>query len=120
MKADLYQTLMSDAAEPRLSGVIANARGFLKAASIVGELGPSGSGQPAKEVSDLHAFRKRCGYYKDGAVIGLDETIESLALFEGDVNLGVIETDRGAVALWLDKRGSIVGVMITKMIAGPS
>jgi hypothetical protein len=117
MKTALYQTLLSNIAEPRLSGVIASAINFLRAATITAERGPSGNGQPAKQVSDLHAFRKRSGYYKDGAVVGLDETIESLALAEKNVRLGVIETDRGAVAIWFNEHEVIVGLMITKMIA---
>jgi hypothetical protein len=120
MKTDLYQTLMSGAADPRLSRIVADAIEFLKRAVITGEHGPSGNGQPANQVSDLHAFRKRSGYYKDGAVVGLDETIESLALAGKNVRLGVIETNQGAVALWLDEHSLIVGLMITKIIAKES
>ena len=117
MKSDLSQMLLAAVVDTRLSKIVAATVDFLNAVSVTGQNGPDGKGQTGKQVSDLHAFRKRSGYYKRGAVFGLDETIEALALVEENVRLGVIETDRGAVALWLDEHDEIVGVILTTMVA---
>src|SRR5690348_13049617 len=120
MKNDLRQILAASTEEPSLRAIIAQAINFLDTAEIAGELGPNGTGQSAKQVSDLHAYRRKSGYYKEGAVLGLDETIASLAgAGSPNVHLGIIETRRGGVAIWLDDHGSIVGVLITKMIDQP-
>jgi hypothetical protein len=117
---NLYQTLISGDHDPRVVTVVAAAVDFLKAATITAERLPRGAGQNAGQCSVLHAFRKRSGYYREGAVIGLDETIESLAAENGNVRLGVFETDHGAVALWLNDQDIVVGVMITRIVAAPS
>ena len=106
---ELRQILIVNSAHPRLSGVIADAVDFLKTANITRQSDLKDTGT-AKDVGDLHAFRKRSGYYKEGAVLGLDETIESLASVKGNVRLGVIEADRGIVVIWIDEQDSIVGI----------
>jgi hypothetical protein len=63
---------------------------------------------------DLHAFRKRSGYYADALIEGLDEAIDALRSTDTLVWLGVIETSRGWVAIWRDEHGTPLGVMIFK------
>ena len=114
VKSNLYQAFASEPYDHLLRAIIVEVLEFLKSVTIMEERGPRGSGQPAKQVSELHAFRRRSNYYKAGAIVGLDETIVSLERMEGNVRLGVIETDHGIVALWLNEQGSISGVMIMK------
>ena len=97
---------------PRLGEVIAEAIDFLSSSEVVREEGPTGLGQPSRSIADLHAFRKRSGYYRANAVKGLDETIQSLAESDALVQSRVVETDEGYIAVWFDDQEVIMGVLI--------
>jgi len=95
-----------------LRSVIAEAIGFLSSSRIEREEGPTGSGESSASIADLHAFRKQSGYYKAGAVSGLEETIESLRSRNVDVRSRIVETSDGYVALWFDEQEMPLGVLI--------
>jgi hypothetical protein len=112
MVSQTIQILEKHIGDPRLGGAIGEAIDFLSSSHIEKEEGPTGSGQSSKSVADLHAFRKRSGYYKANAVRGLDETIESLRSCDTLVRSRVIESSNGYVAIWLDDHELPLGVLI--------
>lgn len=120
MMSELIERLRSHAADPRFGVLIAEAIDFVSLSSTIREDTPSGPGQPAESIAKIHAFRKRSGYYAKASIVGLDETIEALSN-GGDtpVRLGVIETNRGTVAAWLDARDVPLGLLILKAKTPP-
>lgn len=121
MTVSLVHRLNMASTPPPLRGIIGEALNLLSTATVIEQSGPTGAGEPARQYSDIHAFRKQSGYYKSGAIAGLDETIELLAR-AGDKNVhgGVIETDRGFITVYFDDDGSIVGAMIARKVTDVS
>lgn len=108
------QSLENHANDPLLGSVIREALDFISASRLEREDGPSGSGQSSKSVADLHAFRKRSGYYRPGAITGLDETISSLGHADSLVWSRVIETNKGYIAMWFDGQEKPRGILLFK------
>ncbi len=110
--SELLQALESHAADPRLGRVIRQAIDFVTSATIKREHRSTGHGQSSTAVADLHALRKRLGYYAEASTLGLDESIAVLRSADTRVWLAVIETDRGLVALWRSEDGTPLGVIV--------
>lgn len=77
----------------------------------------SDSDVPAAQMLDTQELRRRIGYYRQDAVFGLDETIDGLRETDGDVRLGVIETDDGFVCL-MAHTDALVGLMVLRQPSG--
>jgi hypothetical protein len=116
MQGVLHQLLVSNSKNEKWRDVVAAALRMIAEANTDSELGPSGAGQSAKEVAELHAFRRSVGYYKPGSAVGLEHAIESLNGMPGRVHLGVIETDRGVISMWLDDQNALVGIIVVRKI----
>ncbi|MDR3471404.1 MAG: hypothetical protein P4M09_06905 [Devosia sp.] len=114
MVNELLQGLRSHADDVRFGRLISQAIDFVSSSTVEREHPPTGSGQSSKSVADLHAFRKRSGYYAKASIQGLDETIDALRSTDALVWLGIIETNRGSVAIWRDEDGAPLGIMIFK------
>jgi hypothetical protein len=112
MVNELLQALRTHADDPRFGQIVGQAIDFVSSSTVKREHPPTGPGQSSKSVADLHAFRKRSGYYVRASIQGLDETIAALRSIDALVWLGVIETSRGSVAIWRDKHGTPLGIMI--------
>jgi len=108
----MIQTLRDHADDARFGPVIAVALGLLETAKVDRDPEPTPHLQSSRQISDLHAFRKRSGYYKERFIVGLDETIAALAEKDVPIRAGVVETDQGYIAVWLDERDSPLGVMV--------
>jgi hypothetical protein len=108
----ILQSLESHIGDPLLGSAIRGAIAMLSESQVEREEGPSGSGQSSKSVADLHAFRKRTGYYKAGAVAGLEETITSLGRSDSLVWARVIETSRSYLAMWFDDQDTPLGILV--------
>jgi hypothetical protein len=112
MEGRMIQILRDHADDTRFAPIIAIALNLIHSARVERDGEPTMLLQSSRSVAELHAFRKQSGYYKDGAVIGLDETIAALTESDVPVRAGLVETDKGYVATWLDERDSPLGVMI--------
>jgi hypothetical protein len=110
----LLHSLGSYVDDVRFGRLVGEAIDFVSSSTIEREHTPTGPGQRSKSVADLHAFRQRSGYYAKASIRGLDETIDSLRSTDAFVALAIIETNRGSVALWRDKSGALLGIMIFK------
>jgi len=108
----MLQILKQHTEDLRFGSIIAAALKILEFATIERESGPAMLGQSSRSVAELHAFRKRSGYYIEGKAVGLDETIEALASCDVPVRLGVLEIRQGAIAMWLDERDFPLGVIV--------
>jgi len=111
----MIQILKDHADDTRFAPIIAIALNFMHSTRVDRDAEPTMLLQSSNSVAELHAFRKRSGYYKDGAVIGLDETIAALTENDVPVRAGLVETDKGYVATWLDEQDVPLGVMIFKV-----
>ena len=120
MQTDILKMLRESSQNPELGPVISRAIAFIESAEVENIRGPNPLDQLSASVADLHAFRRRSGYYRAGAVDGLDETIGSLAVRNVPVGLAVVETRQGAVAVWLDDKDTVLGVMILTAPASPA
>ena len=112
IESHILAILKQGSGDSELGAVTSRAVGFIESAELETERGPAPLNQSSSAVADLHAFRKRSGYYRPGTVDGLDETIKSLAARDVPVRLGVVEARQGAVAVWVDDENSVLGVMI--------
>jgi hypothetical protein len=108
----MIELLYDSIGDRRFGSAIQVAIGLLSSAKLERQSGPNLLLQSSRAVADLHAFRQRSGYYKEGAAVGLDETIEALAAHDVPVRLGVMETSKGYVAMWLDEQDALLGVMV--------
>ena len=111
---DLDKILVENTSNSLFGDVVRGIINFLNSATGRQAHGPSGNGQMSKELSELHAFRKRSGYYKEGVLLGLDETIESLGCCDMLVRTAVFEFDQGLVALWLDDQRMLRGLFLAR------
>ena len=114
----MLQILRRYSENTRFASVIGVALDILSSANIERETAPNMLLQSSKAVAELHAFRKRSGYYKEGAVAGLDESIASLAERAVPVRAGLIETDQGYIGVWLDEQDCLLGVMVFPITSG--
>jgi hypothetical protein len=112
MVIELIQVLRNHTDDPRFGQIIGEAIDFVLSSTIERQHPPTEPGQSSKSVADIHAFRKRSGYYVNATVIGLDATIDALSSVDTLVRLGVIETNQGSVAVWLNEHDAPMGVMI--------
>ena len=112
MESRIIQILTDHADDTRFAPIIAIALNLIHSARVDRDAEPTMLLQSSKSVAELHAFRKRSGYYKDSAVIRLDDTIAALTENDVPVRAGLVETDKGYVATWLDEQDSLLGVMI--------
>lgn len=98
--------------DPHFGAVIAEAISFVNSVKILGGHLPEGAGQSSKSLAELHKFRKDSKYYTNDMVSGLEKTIEKLESDDVIVRLGVVETDHGHVALWVNSQDTLLGAMI--------
>jgi hypothetical protein len=115
---DLDQIFAENMSNPSFGDVVREIVNFLNGATATQVHGPSGNWQMSNDVSELYAFRKRIGYCKQGAFLGLDETIEALGCCGVLVQGAAIEFDQGLVALWLDDQRVLRGLFLAKKQQG--
>lgn len=116
----MIEHLNDNIGDQRFGRVIEVAIELLSSAKLERQSGPNLLLQSSRAVADLHAFRQRSGYYKKGAAVGLDETIEALAAHDVSVRLGVLETSKGDVAMWFDEQDALLGVMVFTLNSKPA
>jgi hypothetical protein len=109
---NMIEILQNNIADSRFGPTIDAAIQFVQSAELERRDGPNLLLQSSKTVADLHAFRKRSGYYNEATVLGLDETIGALAARDVAVRLGVMGTSKGYVAIWVDEQDALLGVMV--------
>lgn len=113
----MIEILAAHLSDPRFGLVARAAKRFVESTQLIREHKSPSPPQHSKTVADLHAFRKRSGYYNEKAIIGLDETIDGLNSSEVLVHLHVAETTQGYVSLWLSEQNELLGLMVFKTIA---
>src|ERR1700733_7945990 len=115
---DLNQIFAENMSNPFFGDVVREIVNFLNGATAKQVHGPSGNWQMSNDVSELYAFRKRIGYCKLGAFLGLNETIEALGCCSLLVQGSAIVFDHGLVALWLDDQHVLRGLFLAKKRQG--
>jgi hypothetical protein len=114
MSDDLIKIIATLLDDPRWGAVAEEALRFIDASPLNSQHSAT-QGQSSTAVAEMYKLRKKIGNIEDGTICGLDETIASLGEQDVEVRLGVIETDRGWVALWLvDDQNYPAGIMILK------
>lgn len=98
--------------DPRLDAIAKEAISFIKSAHQTGGHFPTGPEQSSKALAELQRFRTASGYYKKDHIFGLEESISCLSAHDVPVRLGVVEPDRGHVAVWVDQQQNPLGIMI--------
>jgi len=116
MLNELLGAIKSHTGDPRFGRIVSQAIDFVSSSTVEREHLSSGRGLSSKSVAEIHAFRKRSGYYAKASILGLDETIAALRNTDTLVRMGVIETNRGVVATWLDEHDTLLGVMVFKKV----
>jgi hypothetical protein len=116
MVSELLQTLGKHTDDPVLGETISRAIDFVLSSTVERERASNGPGESSRSIADIHAFRKRSGYYAKASIQGLDETIDGLRSKDVPVWFNAIETDRGTVAIWVDGQGLPLGILILKKV----
>jgi hypothetical protein len=91
MESQILGLLKAHSNDDDLGRAASAALELLHTAKLIHESGPRGQGQSSRYLADMHAFRKRSGYYKEGAVIGLEETIFLMGRKDIRVHLRALE-----------------------------
>ncbi|MBO9498476.1 MAG: hypothetical protein J7496_10630 [Novosphingobium sp.] len=106
------QILQDNINHPVFKTTVAAAIEFVASRTIECDQGEETIHPSSKWFSDLYAFRKRIGYIKPGAAIGLDEMIQTLAANDVPVQMRTLELDRGAIAVWIDQQDELLGILV--------
>lgn len=114
MKDDLIKLIESKIATTDFGEVAREALNLIRRSSVKSQR-LTAEGQRSSSVADIHELRKHIGYYKKGAVLGLDATIAELRRKEVMVRLWTVETDLGLVAAWIvDEQSPPIGLIVMK------
>jgi hypothetical protein len=114
MNADPISLLSKYQDEPDLGPVAKEALRFIEGAQCKFLQSP-GPGQSSLSVVRMYEIRKALKKFQRSAFIGLEESIESLRRRDIRVHLCAIETEKGAISLWLiDESSPPVGIVVAK------
>jgi hypothetical protein len=114
MNSDLIDILRTHQDNPKLGSTAKQALRFVEGATCK-FLQTASLGQSSLAVVRMYEIRRSLQKFKPEAFIGLDESIEYLREHNVRVHLGVIETEKGVVSLWLAEKSNVpLGIVIAK------
>ena len=120
MVNELVSVLKGHIDDPRFGEIVNEAIGIISSSTVKEYSLPKSPSQSAKSVAEIHAFRKRSGYYAKASIVGLETTIAAMSNSNDAVRIGSIVTDTAIVCFWLGEVNNLAGIVIFRLRPPPT